>query len=96
MSDVLRCSEFLDRYIEGVPYEECLIPTDPEYLVKVKSTYYYNLAQAKLIASETVDYVKAVKQAYMDSHPLELDNEIDGIMSDMLVRAIRLSLQEEL
>lgn len=93
---ILRCSEFLDRYIDGVPYEECLIPTNPEYLVKVKSTYYYNLAQAKLIASETVDYVKAVKQAYMDSHPLELDNEVDAIMSDMLVRAIRLSLQEEL
>lgn len=93
---ILRCSEFLDRYIDGVPYEECLIPTDLEYLVKVKSTYYYNLAQAKLIASETVDYVKAVKQAYMDSHPVEIDTEVDAIMSDMLVKAIRLSLQEEL
>ena len=96
MSDVLRCEEFLKRYINGVPYSECLIPTRPEHLLEVKSKYIYNLDEAKEIAKNIVEIVKDVKQEYMDSHPVEIDNEVDAIMSDMLVRAIRLSLQEEL
>ena len=43
---ILRCEEFLVRYINGVPYKDCLIPTKPEYLIEVKSTYKYSLEEA--------------------------------------------------
>lgn len=93
---IIRCEEFLKRYIDGVPYSECLIPTRLGHLLEVKSKYIYSLDEAKEIAKNIVEIVKDVKQKYMDSHPIELDTEVETIMSDMLVQAIRLSLQEEL
>ena len=76
---IIRCSEFLDRYIAGEMYEDCLVSKNKEHLIEVKSKYIYSLEEAKFIAKETVDYVKAVKEAYMNSHPVEIDNEVDGL-----------------
>lgn len=63
---IIRCKEFLDRYIEGISFKDCLIPADREYLISVKATYRYDLDTAKTIAKDTVDYVKKVKQDYLE------------------------------
>ena len=73
---IIRCREFLDRYIAGTPYGECLIPADRKYLISVKADYRYNLDEAKAIAKEAVDYVKAVKQQYLASHERVVTSEI--------------------
>lgn len=85
---IIRCREFLDRYIVGTKYADCLIPYDKEYLISVKANYRYDLDQAKAIAGEAIDYVKAVKQNYCDTHErvtnTKLCEEMDCIMVDIL------------
>lgn len=93
---IVRCAEFLDRYIEGVPYEECLIPTNPQQLVDIKANYIYNLDEAKQIAKETVDTVKAVKEKYMNENEVVIDNEVNDLMNDLLLKAIKFALRKEL
>ena len=95
MSDVLRCAEFLDRYIEGVPYAECLIPTNPQQLVDIKASYIYNLDEAKQIAKETVDNVKAVKELYMELNECVINNEVKEKMDEILTDVIWESLVED-
>ena len=95
MSDILRCAEFLDRYIEGVPYAECLIPTNPQQLVDIKASYIYNLDEAKQIAKETVDTVRAVKELYMEENECIVNNEVKNKMDEILTDIIRDSLFED-
>ena len=89
---IVRCAEFLDRYIEGVPYAECLIPTNPQQLVDIKASYIYNLDEAKQIAKETVDTVKAVKELYMEQHECVVNNEVKEKMDEILIDIIWASL----
>jgi hypothetical protein len=82
---IIRCREFLDRYIGGTSYKECLIPQDREYLISVKADYKYNLDQAKAIAEEAVDYVKTKKQNYLTTHERIINEEIIKRMDYILV-----------
>jgi predicted nucleotidyltransferase len=85
---IIRCREFLDRYIAGVSFADCLIPQDREYLISVKADYIYDLDQAKAIAKEAVDYVKDVKQQYLETHERIITEstyqKMDAIMVDIL------------
>lgn len=85
---IIRCREFLDRYIAGTPYADCLIPYDKDYLISVKANYRYDLDQAKAIANEAVDYVKAVKQSYFDSHERVIVEETFVKMDRILVNTL--------
>lgn len=92
---IIRCEEFLKRYINGVPYSECLIPTSPEYLVEVKSKYIYNLDEAKEIAKNIVEIAKDVKQKYMEQHERVINDEVKNKMDEILTDVIRASLSED-
>lgn len=85
---IIRCREFLDRYIAGVSFTDCLIPQDREYLISVKADYIYDLEQAKAIAKDAVDYVKEVKQNYFDTNERVITentySKMDAIMVDIL------------
>ena len=93
---ILRCEEFLKRYINDTPYAECLISNTPQYLRDVKANYIYDLEQARNIANASETYVKALKQKYMDTHPVAIDSEVDEIMNNVLFDVLKHSFREEI
>ena len=93
---IVRCEEFLKRYINGVPYAECLIPTNPQHLIDIKASYIYSLEEAREIANNSEAIVKDVKQKYMDTHPVIIDNEVDKIMNKVLFNILKYSFREEI
>ncbi len=93
---IFRCREFLERYIEGVPYADCLVPTNPESLIEVKSNYIYNVDDAKLIAKKLVSIVKEVKQNYMDTHPVVVNDKAEALMQEILLSVLSKSLRSDL
>ena len=93
---ILRCEEFLNRYINDTPYSECLIPTNPQYLINVKSDYIYTLEEARQIANNVEYVVKLTKQQYMDTHPPVIDTEVDEIMNNMLFEVLKHSFRKEI
>lgn len=86
---IIRCREFLDRYIAGVSYKDCLIPTDRDFLIKVKADCPYTVDEAKAIAKDAVDYVKAVKQAYFESNSRVTVEETCIKMNQVLVDTLK-------
>ena len=92
---ILRCEEFLNRYIKGVPYAECLMCATPQYLINVKASYIYTLDEARLIASEAERNVKDIKQNYMDNTPFVVDTEVDEIMNNVLVDVLKYAFKQE-
>jgi predicted nucleotidyltransferase len=93
---ILRCEEFLKRYINGVPYAECLIPTKPQHLIDIKASYIYTLEEAREIANNCEFIVKDVKQKYMDSHQVIIDDKVDEIMNNVLFDVLKCSFKEEI
>lgn len=93
---MLRCEEFLKRYINGVPYAECLIPTDPQHLIDVKASYIYSLEEAREIANNVEFIVRNVKQKYMDSHPVVIDHDVDNIMDVVLINVLKHAFKKEI
>jgi predicted nucleotidyltransferase len=93
---IIRCEEFLRRYIAGVSYAKCLTPTNPQSLISIKASYIYTLEQALEIADNCVEIVKQVKQEYMDTHPVVIDYEVDEIMNGVLFNVLKHSFREEI
>ena len=93
---ILRCKEFLERYIAGESYAECLIPKCPEYLIKVKSQYIYTVDEAIQIADDCVSSVTNTKQAYFDTHDVMVDREVEDIMNSVLYDVIREAFELEI
>lgn len=93
---IIRCKEFLERYINGVPYADCLIPTNPEYLTNIKANYIYSLDEAVKIADEMETAVKEIKQQYMDTHEIEVDHSVEEIMNSVLYDVLKHSFAKEI
>jgi predicted nucleotidyltransferase len=86
---IIRCREFLDRYVAGTSFADCLIPYDKDYLISVKADYRYDLDQAKAIAAEAVEYVKEVKQHYFDTNERIICAETYEKMDSILVEVLK-------
>lgn len=93
---ILRCREFLERYISGVSYERCLIPTNPQFLIDVKSKYVYSLEEARELAKKIENGVKAIKQEYMDNNPPVIDKEVEDIMNNVLIEVLKFAFKKEI
>lgn len=93
---IVRCEEFLKRYIAGVPYAECLIPTNTKKLIDIKASYIYSVKEACGIADNIEFIVKDVKKRYMDTHEVIIDKEADKIMNDVLINVLKHSFKKEI
>lgn len=93
---ILRCEEFMRRYINDVKYEDCLISTMPEFLIKVKSNCFYTKDEAVELADEIVDKVTNMKQNYIDTHEVVIDREVDEIMNSVLIEVLKKSFLLEI
>lgn len=93
---IVRCEEFLKRYISGVPYAECLISEYPKYLIDIKSSYIYSLEEARVIANKSLENVKQMKQEYMDNNDVIVDKEVETIMNEVLLNVFKKKFKLEL
>jgi predicted nucleotidyltransferase len=93
---IIRCEEFLRRWVAGESYCDCLIPTDPEYLVKVKSSYIYRLETAKEIADKLEKNTKKVLDAYRDNTPVIVNTDVEELMNDVLCNILKTAIWEDI
>lgn len=93
---IVRCEEFLKRYINGTSYAECLIPTNPQHLIDIKASYIYSLEEAREIANHCEAIVKDVKQKYMDTHEVLIDREVETIMNNVLIDVLKYAFKKEI
>lgn len=90
---LLRIKEFAERYLNGESYQNCLIPTNIEYLKAIKSNTYYSLDEARDIAKNTIDYVINL----CDNNPFKDENnpEVEELFNDVRYEIIKTAIQEE-
>ena len=95
---LIRVEEYLERYIAGEKYADCLISKMPEYLKAIKQNY-YNLENARLQAKASIEYITFVANKYCEEHPQtqnpKVDELLDSVQEQIMKKAIINSLEKE-
>lgn len=84
----LRMQEFMTRYLNGEPYEDCLISKQHDYLMAVKHGC-YRLEQAREIMSNTIDMMKSTKEAYMSTNPVVINKHAEEVLQNATVEILK-------
>lgn len=92
---IVRLQEFMERYIKGIPYKECLISEKPEELIKLKAEHMSADAAIKL-AEATIDEIETMKTAFCERVPNENNLFAEELLNDMLYTIIEKGLKKEL
>ena len=89
---LLRVEDFIRRYIDGEAYENCLRPTNSEYLMDVKRGK-YDLAAAREVGRNTIARVEFMADNFTEKvenkgDPV-VDELLDSVQYDIMKDAIR-------
>lgn len=76
---LLRVEEYLGRYISGEPYEDCLRPRDPEFLLDVKRGL-FNLEDARTTADAAIANVTCIADTFCS----QTEDRVDEAAQDLL------------
>lgn len=100
LSHLARIKYFLDNYIEGEPYADCIYLKDAELrerLVQIKRT---GLSLTKTCAVELAEdiyqYIEAKADAFRAENPNEPDEDLDNYLNEVLYELVSLAIKGEL
>ena len=92
---ILRLQEFIDRYIKGEKYSDCLKSKNIKYLIRVKKNL-YSLEDAKVIADFTVTNIKKTKDKYLETHYQYPNDELKDFMNSVMASMVKRSFIRQL
>lgn len=96
-SHLVRVRDYLDRYIAGLPYEECLIPSE-EYITLIKDLKMkkYSLEEARIIADKNITYVSMIADAFCDKYKDEENPKMRELLEDVSYNIMKISTVTEI
>lgn len=92
---LFRVEEYLTRYIDGEPYEDCLISRNAEFLKKVKNGY-YNLEDARIEAKIAIETIDALCEAFLKTCSHEINKEVDNLLNNVQYNIMKIAIEREL
>lgn len=92
---LIRVREYIERYIDGESYEDCLISTMPKYLQGVKVGL-HNLDDARIIANQSIDRINSACNAYLETCSKEVDEEVDSLLDDVQYNIMKIAIKKEI
>lgn len=93
---LIRIDEYLDKYIAGAPYKECLCPANPQYLKDIK-TGLYSREEAIKVADEHMTHIDEICIPYTkDSEFNHTNEEAENLLQEVQAEIIKKSIAFEL
>jgi hypothetical protein len=95
---LFRVEEYIQRYIDGEAYADCLISNIPGLLKNVKRGN-YTLGDARWMGKTSLDKVCALADKFCEENPVspnpEVDELLDRVQAEIVKRSFKKSLLEE-
>lgn len=92
---LLRVSEYLDRYLAGEPYGDCLKSKQAEYLLDVKKGR-FELDEARDIANTTYADIHEKCDKFIDKHKNDpINSEVDDLLDDVAYNIMEISVKQD-
>lgn len=92
---LLRVQEYLQRYINGESYAECLSPRDPEYLIAVKMGL-YDLTEARQIGKSAIENVISICDNFTATHEEAFDENVEELLNEVQLNLMREGIKNTL
>lgn len=93
---LVRIDEYLDKYIAGAPYKECLCPANPQYLKDIKTGLYLR-EEAIKVADEHMAHIDEICISYTkDSEFNHTNEEAENLLQEVQAEIIKKSIAFEL
>lgn len=93
---LVRIDEYLDKYIAGAPYKDCLCPDNPQYLKDIK-TGLYTKEEAIKVADEHIAHINTICIPYTkDSEFNCINEEAESLLQEVQADIVKKSLAFEL
>lgn len=93
---LLRVSEYLDRYLAGEPYGDCLLTKQADYLQEVKLGL-HPLEEAREIANKVYTDIHEKCDKFIEAHKSDpVDHSVDELLDDVAYQIMELSVQKDI
>lgn len=92
---LFRIREFMQRWINGEHFGDCLISVEPEWLVDVKKGKYY-IDDARRLGKAAMDNIQKMYDDYLKICNYESNTSIFGFLDDLSYRMIKTGIEKEL
>ena len=92
---LLRVEDYLKRYIDGEAYEDCLRPTNPEYLMEVKRGK-YDLAAAREVGRNAIARVEFIADNFTEKVENKGDPVVDRLLDDVQYDIMKEAIRKEI
>jgi hypothetical protein len=92
---IARLDEFIERYIRGDKYKECLHSNMADYLIDIKRGK-YTLDEARDMAKKMTEHTTKLKEDYMAANSTpKINSEVEDIINTVLVETLKRSFKNE-
>lgn len=92
---LVRVEEYIERYINGEPYEDCLKPKNYDYLKDIKMGK-YSLEEAQKIADDAKAHIDSMCDEFLKTCPTAVNEDVDKLLDEVQASIIRKCLVIEL
>ena len=92
---LLRVEEFIDRYIAGEAYENCIKPARKEYLLEAKRGY-YDLETARIVGKTAIANVERIADEFTSKVENKGDPYVDALLDSVQYDIMKRAIKEEL
>ena len=98
VSHLDRVDDYLERYIAGEAYKDCLIPTYSRRprMMDFKMLNVYSLEEARVLAKEILDHVVEMADEFCAAHPDQEEAWVRELLEDVSYNIMRISVEKEL
>lgn len=93
---LLRVEEYITRYINGEPYEDCLISQISNFLIRVKTGEEFKLEEARKIAKEAIDHIDLICNDFLKKEwtiNSDIDKLLDSVQYEIMKNAIKKEIE---
>ena len=91
---LLRIEEYVERYIAGEPYKDCLISKLPDYLISVKQGC-YTLGDARWIANCSMSHIEEMCYA-SPFKEYDINRDVDKLLDDVQYEIMKIAIKKEI
>lgn len=91
---LFRIEEFIEDYIKGYPFKECMTSSDPGGLIEVKHGYYH-WSHVEEYALQAMEHIDQMTDAFFAVTPKEENKKTKALLDKVLYGIMRKSIARE-
>lgn len=92
---LLRVEKFIENYVNGIPYGDCLVSENPEFLIKVKKGEAYTLEDAQCVAKTAIEHINEMCTNFLQED-WEIDKDIDILLDNVQYEIMKIAIKKEI